>query len=300
LQRNKKNININTIIKGVDHLYFSGFLSLERFFLQAMPAEYSKNKKIINIKDLHFFRELRYEMLTGINLGNHKKIMLRELDAYRCCDLVLSFSNDEIRLVNKIDNRINIKKHFYFNPDFNSFVKSKFKYNNKLIFIGNFLHQPNLDGILYFDKNFTFDSSTYQFEIYGEHSIEKLKDIKLTNNYKIMGQVKNSNQCYSQGGLFISPLRFGGGIKIKIIEAALSCLPIIATSESVEGLDLEPNNSYFTLSNDTDFSEILKKFKNRDAALKEVAINGYKRINKQSNEKKVKDNLKNLIYLINS
>ena len=295
LARNYKNDTIKNITKGVDYLFFSGFLSFERFFRQVNPIDFRENKRITNVKDLHFFRELRFEILSGDNSGKHKAIMERELTVYKYSDLILSYSDDEIRLINRLDQGINIKKHFYHNPEFIPPSPEGFKYNNKLVFIGNFEHQPNLDGILSFDSNFYFNKSEFIFEIYGKYAKEKLFNRQLRNNFNIIGEVKSPAECYAQGGLFISPIRYGGGIKIKIIEAALSSLQIVATPESVEGLNLTPNLSYIPLSNNAHLNDTLIKFKEKDINLRKIAHQGRKSISQISNEKIVYENLNQTI-----
>jgi len=296
LPKNKTSKEIHSIKKGYDYLFFSGFLSFERFFSQVNPIEYRENPRITNIKDLHFFRELRSEMLEGKNTGDHKIIMERELTAYKYSDLVLSYSDDEIRLTNKIEKKINIKKHYYFNPNFE--IKNEFKFNRNLIFIGNFEHKPNLDAILSFDKKYHFNQNNFNFKIFGQNSKEKLNNIKTNNSYEIVGAINNANECYSEGGLFISPIRFGGGIKIKIIEAALSKLPIIATAESVEGLNLVAHESYIPLIDNTSFQNILENFQSNNPHIKKIADAGFTAISNISNERLVYENLHALIHQI--
>lgn len=289
LSRKENNPSIFNIKKGIDYLFFSGFLSFERFFSQVNPIEFRDNIRITNVKDLHFFRELRAEMLTGENIGNHKKIMERELTVYKYSDLVLSYSDDEIRLINSLDNKINIQKHYYCNPDFQS--NNHFKFNQKLIFIGNFEHKPNLDGIISFDQKYNFDSNHFEFKIYGQHAQEKLRHLKTRNKYNIIGEVKDPNECYREGGLFISPIRFGGGIKIKIIEAALSRLPIVSTPESVEGLNLVPSESYVPLTNNAKLQSTLTMFRSKDHDIEKIAKSGFEAILKISNFELVQKNL---------
>ena len=296
LPKDKLSKEINTIKKGRDYIFFSGFLSFERFFSQVKPVEYRENPRITNIKDLHFFRELRLEMLERKNTGDHKIIMERELTACKYSDLVLSYSDDEIKLTNKLNKNINIRKHFYYNPNFQ--LKNEFKFNRNLVFIGNFEHKPNLDAILSFDNKFLFDSNIFKFKIFGQNSKEKLNNIKTNNTYEIIGEVNNSDECYSEGGLFISPIRFGGGIKIKIIEAALSKLPIIATAESVEGLNLIAHESYIPLLDNISFQNTLKNFQLNDPQLKRIASAGFNAISKISNERLVYENLHALINQI--
>lgn len=298
IKLNKQNPakEIHKIKKGSDYLLFSGFLSFERFFSQVNPIDFRKNPRITNIKDLHFFRELRAEMLESNNNGNHKKIMDREMAVYQYSDLVLSYSDDEIRLINKLNKKIKIKKHYYFNPNFHP--ANEFKFNGNLIFIGNFEHKPNLDAILSFDDKYFFDSNNFQFKIFGQHSKEKLENIKTKNYYQIAGEIKESQDCYREGGLFISPIRFGGGIKIKIIEAALSNLPIVASAESVEGLNLVAGESYIPLLDNANFQYTLKDFKNKNLQIKKIADAGFSAISNISNERLVYENLHALIHQI--
>jgi len=49
--------------------------------------------------------------------------------------------------------------------------------------------------------------------------------------------------------MFVAPLRFGGGSKLKVMEAMASSLPVVATPEAVSGLDLEEGEGYVGGSN---------------------------------------------------
>jgi hypothetical protein len=283
-----ESINLKSLIQESDYLYFSGFLSYERLNNQSNIKDFIRNIKIINSKDLHFFRELRRDMLD-FNRKIHKGVMERELYVYSIADLVLFYTDEEINLATRLNSKINAKKSYYYNSNFK--LNNKFAYNNNLIFIGNFEHYPNVDAIMHFDLNYHLPKDLFTFEIYGKNSnllLQKLVNPK--NNYVVIGEIVNSDQCYKRGGLFISPIRYGGGIKIKIVEAALSHVPIVATKESVEGLGLIPNYSYIELNENIQFQRMLIDFNNNLEYFRTIASNAYETINKLSNKSIVIDN----------
>ena len=271
-----------------NYLYFSGFQSAENLY-----KKYGLNKfkqiKVINIKDVHFYRELRMEMLLSYKT-NHQEIMNRELKVYKTCNLILSYSKDEIKLLKNLDPLLNIQQHFYYSPTF----KAKNYYSNmkRLVFSGNFKHRPNADGINHLISKYgnVIENSGYVYEIYGAYSYEYVKNPHSLKSIKLMGFVKDSLDIYKAGGVFLSPLRFGAGIKIKLIEAALCNLPIIATKESIEGLPLEKDISTLIY---TDLRSLESCLKSDDEILFKIAQNARRNVEKMSNPDMIVQNLRN-------
>ena len=55
-------------------------------------------------------------------------------------------------------------------------------------------------------------------------------------------------------GVFVSPLRWGAGSRLKLLEAAAVGLPIVATPFSAEGLALEPGRDFVAATSATDIA----------------------------------------------
>ena len=291
LVKDKKfNSNLIDLSKPEKTLFiFSGFLTYERLFASIREDSVEGIYKIINIKDLHFLRELRHEMLLK-DKRNHGNVMQREISVYKKCNLVLTYSDDEMKLLNRMDPTIKAYKHYYYNPNFKPKFTG-FRYNNKLIFVGNFEHPPNVDAVKYLQKISKDISKDIEILIYGAKSKQVLNILNLSNSFQVMGEIENIADAYAQGGIFISPLRFGGGVKIKIIEAALCGLPILATQESVEGLPLVEGKSYVKFKTTNDFLNAVENFKNQDAIYKHLSLDAFNRITKISNENSVREKL---------
>ncbi len=84
---------------------------------------------------------------------------------------------------------------------------------------------------------------------------------------KVLGFVKDIDRYLNTAGVFVAPIRIGGGIKTKILHAASFEIPVVSTSrgaEGIEGLD----NSNILIANDSQgfAASIIRFMRNRNMA----------------------------------
>ncbi|MFA7675378.1 MAG: glycosyltransferase family 4 protein, partial [Endomicrobiia bacterium] len=60
---------------------------------------------------------------------------------------------------------------------------------------------------------------------------------KINKNIVITGEIDDIRKYLKRPNIFIAPIRLGGGIKGKVLEAMAAGLPVIATNEAVDGID---------------------------------------------------------------
>ncbi len=72
--------------------------------------------------------------------------------------------------------------------------------------------------------------------IYG-NVCKYLKKYVRVDGVFLHGTVTSLDTAYGRGGIAINPVQFGGGLKIKSVEALAYGLPLVATSEGVNGLE---------------------------------------------------------------
>ncbi|WP_296718894.1 glycosyltransferase family 4 protein [Erythrobacter sp.] len=53
---------------------------------------------------------------------------------------------------------------------------------------------------------------------------------------RLLGLVPDLDPCYAEAGIVISPLRFGSGLKIKLVEALAKGRPVVATPVTLQGV----------------------------------------------------------------
>ncbi|MDT8823875.1 glycosyltransferase family 4 protein [Vibrio vulnificus] len=115
--------------------------------------------------------------------------------------------------------------------------------NKNLVFLGNLDWGPNLDGISWFLEDMwstILDKHPdLVLNIVGKASDESAKYLKCFKNVKVHGFVNDLNTVLSQARVFIAPLRYGSGMKVKNITALYRGIPLVTTSVGAEGIKLE-------------------------------------------------------------
>jgi len=79
-----------------------------------------------------------------------------------------------------------------------------------------------------------------EFLIVGDHPTKNIRDLSSDPAVTVTGRVESINSYLDQADLLVAPLRFGSGIKIKILEAMAAGVPVVTTSIGAEGLGVEP------------------------------------------------------------
>jgi glycosyltransferase involved in cell wall biosynthesis len=115
---------------------------------------------------------------------------------------------------------------------------SKTKIPFSMIFVGYISWYPNKDGISWFLKTIypklIIKFPKLKFWIIGVCPKSfKQKKIK---GVTFFGYINNLTEYYKKASLFVAPIRYGSGIRIKLLEAISYNMDIIATQEAVEGL----------------------------------------------------------------
>jgi len=114
-----------------------------------------------------------------------------------------------------------------------------------LLFIGTLTWEANVDGLIWFIEN-AWDKlkekiPSIKFYIVGKNPPKKLEDLsRIYNDIILTGFVEDLEEYYKKSRVFISPLRFGSGIKIKNLNAMYRGIPLVTTpigAEGIEGVD---------------------------------------------------------------
>ncbi len=83
-----------------------------------------------------------------------------------------------------------------------------------------------------------------QLRIAGNGYTGTLQDDAEQIGAQWLGFVPNLNEYFASIDVLLVPLRFGAGVRIRIIEALAAGVPVVATPISVAGLDLTNNKHY--------------------------------------------------------
>ena len=141
----------------------------------------------------------------------------------------------------------------------------------RLLFVGGFGHPPNSDGVSWFVSEvfprLLEADARFNLAIVGSNAGSDILALA-GNGVEIIGQVSDEEltRLYERAGSAIVPLRFGGGVKGKVIEAFAKGLPVISTSVGVQGI-VDPERLVFLADKPETFAAaILHAAKDRAAA----------------------------------
>ncbi|MRS02605.1 glycosyltransferase [bacterium] len=113
-----------------------------------------------------------------------------------------------------------------------------------LLYIGTLTWEANIDGLLWFLENVwpivSQCDSEVTFDIIGRNPDARiLAATAQTERVRLLGFVEDLEPYYNQSRVFLSPLRFGSGIKVKVVNSLYRGLPTVTTSIGAEGLEVE-------------------------------------------------------------
>ena len=133
--------------------------------------------------------------------------------------------------------------------------KPSYEQRSGLMFIGGFAHEPNIDAITWFVKEifpviFNADKSIKLTIIGSKPPLEVSR--LASSNIKVLGEVSDDelDKVYSNTRLSVVPLRYGAGIKGKILEALAHQLAVVTTDIGAEGLP--GHTGYLSVANDSE------------------------------------------------
>jgi GT2 family glycosyltransferase/SAM-dependent methyltransferase len=244
--------------------------------------------------DLHFLRESREYGLTKDKEKLKSSVKWKELELtlMRKSDISYFFSTVEIELIKEIDPYINCKV-----IPINIYPKTslqKFDNNRKnLIYVGGFGHSPNIDALIWFDKSIMplIRKAIPNIILYviGSNVPEEIKRLE-KNDVKILGYLddKSLDEYYKKCRISVVPLRYGAGVKGKVIEAMYKQIPIITTSIGAEGLP-DIKECLIVEDNEEKFAEKLINMYNNYELLEELTKKSYNYIIKNFTIDKVKN-----------
>ena len=294
--------SFDEFIKGLkpDIVLFDRFMMEEQFGWR-VAENCPKAIRILDTEDLHCLRKTRELCLKkhvdfSIDQLLKPEITKREIAAILRCDLSLIISTFEMELLKntfKIEDSILMYLPFLFDKiDLLHQEKWKtFKERNHFIFIGNFLHKPNVDAVLTL-KNHIWTAikkrlPEAELHIYGAYVNQQIQQL---NNKKegfiIKGFAKNAKEVVGNAKVVLAPLRFGAGIKGKLTEAMLCGTPSVTTSIGVEGMCGNVPWNGFVTDNFSDFTAQATELYTNSLVWKNAQLNGIEIINNTYSKEK--------------
>ena len=202
----------------------------------------AKGKVIYYGHDLHFLRIKReYELNGDASLLKESNEWLeKELYLMHKADMSYYPSNVEIEAIHEIDPAINAKAITAY--IYEQFPKIRYNMDQRegLLFVGGFGHAPNVDAVKWFLNKIypeIYKRTGAKFYIVGSSAPKEIQNLSI-EGVVVKGFVTEEelHQLYQNTRIDVVPLRYGAGVKGKVVEGLHYGMPIVTTSVGVEGI----------------------------------------------------------------
>lgn len=229
---------------------FDRFMMEEQFGWRV--AEHCPNAlRILDTEDLHSLRKARHQALKegkDFQIDQLKSYQLaqREIASILRCDISLLISEVERdMLVNdfKIDTSLLLYIPFMLETQSEAEIKAlpTFEERQHFVTIGNFLHAPNRDMVLYLKKEvwpvLRKKLPKVEMHVYGSYAKENSLQLNQPKEkFFVHGRAESAAEVISKAKILLAPLRFGAGLKGKFIDGMQNGTPCVTTSIGAEGM----------------------------------------------------------------
>lgn len=225
------------------------FAYLNRPHISVKYIDFLREKTNIKLiyygHDLHFLRTERESEITGNKdlLIDSKAWRKKEFSLMNKVSMSYYPSSIEEEAIHDIDPTIPVKAitAYVFDKFIEDYTYDAEK-RNGILFVGGFSHGPNIDAVKWFVEEIytkVREKADIPFIIVGSNAPDEIKALGEKEGIIFKGFVSDEElaELYATSRMVVVPLRYGAGVKGKVVEAIYNGLPIITTSVGAEGIE---------------------------------------------------------------
>jgi glycosyltransferase involved in cell wall biosynthesis len=115
-----------------------------------------------------------------------------------------------------------------------------------VVFSGTLDYRPNVDAVRWF-VNAVMPLLRQQipaidFVVVGRRPTAELQAMHAAGVVQLTGEVADTRPYLCGAAVYVVPMRIGGGVRLKLLEAMSLALPIVSTTLGIEGIDEFPTH----------------------------------------------------------
>lgn len=222
---------------------FLNRVTIAREVISLINVTNERPKIIFNTVDLYHLREERFAKLqrSAALLDEAARTKRDELSIIRKADLTIVVSSYELALLQKLvptAQTCHLPIPRRPEPSRNGFLE-----RSGVVFIGGFLHHGNVDAVQFLVKEIwplvRRQAPHIELQIVGSNAtpeIHALQDAR--NGVSVLGFVEDLRPVFERVRLSVAPIRFGAGVKGKVISSLMHGVPCVTTRLAIEGTTL--------------------------------------------------------------
>ncbi|MGT0246945.1 methyltransferase domain-containing protein [Burkholderia pyrrocinia] len=200
-------------------------------------------KLVFGTVDLHYLREERAAIHDRSPEALEEALMLRrtEIQTVREADATIVVSRVENDVLKELAPQANV--HRIPIPRVPTRSARTFDERSGVVFVGGFAHRPNIDAVQFLVEEIwpivRRSQPAAELRIVGSGVTDYVRSLENpAMGVKIVGFVENLGDVLDVARVSVAPLRFGAGIKGKVVSSLLHGVPSVLSKIASEGMGL--------------------------------------------------------------
>lgn len=235
--------------------------------------------------DLHCMRLRRQQQVTGNSAFGQEADAIERIERklWACCDVVLYPSEEEVAELLAIAPGVNaMSVPLYCFDTVVEDAASNLGERNDVLFVAGFAHPPNVDAACWLvEEIFPIVHKHVPgvtLQLVGSNPSDQVTALA-SPDVQVLGYVDDATlaSLYRSSRVVVAPLRFGAGVKLKVLEAMQQGVPLVTTSVGAQGLP-ELKNVACVADDPVGIAEAIIRMLNDDDAWRVVSKRGTEHI----------------------
>ena len=255
-------------------------------------------KVIFDTVDLQFIREHRRAEVE------HDKGIMEESVRLKEMELGLVAISDVTLVVSPVEREVLAREMRMADIEVLSNIhevkgaEKPFSGRRDLMFVGGFIHTPNVDAVKWFVKDvfplIKKEIPGVKFYVNGNEPSEDIKKLA-SSDIIVSGYVKDLGPYFEMCKVFVSPLRYGSGVKGKINQSMSYGLPVVTTSIGAEGMGLTDGKDALIADDPLKFAEKVVKLYRDEETWNTLSVNSIKNVREHYSYDLAREKIKEII-----
>jgi glycosyltransferase involved in cell wall biosynthesis len=150
-----------------------------------------------------------------------------------------------------------------------------------VVFLGSYRHQPNVDAAEQIVREIApavwATHPDTRFVIAGPNPPEAITAAQSADHrIAVPGFVNDPDNLLRTATVFLAPLRFGGGVKVKVLHAMASGIPVVTSPIGAEGIEsLVPGTTHLVGNSPGELARLVTSLLDSSAFAARVGAAGY-------------------------
>lgn len=150
-------------------------------------------------------------------------------------------------------------------------------FDSDMVFVGNMSYGPNVDAVRYFVREIlpVIQESVpgFRFMIVGKEPVKSVAELDDRKSVVVTGEVADVRPYYRHAAIVAAPIRFGGGTRLKILEAMAMGKAVVTSTIGIEGIPVENGKEAVIADQPAEYAKACIDLLRNGNRAKEIGIN---------------------------